>query len=138
MRRLVAKEKGELDQLDLKYAAGGQINLDFLAQYLSLRSADEAPAMLAPAPADIIACAGALGFLTLGDRDTLLAAYRLYTQTTQVLHTILEAGVPLARASEPVKQRLAAAAGLPSFTQLEAELFETEARVRAIFKEVVG
>ncbi|MDR3407747.1 MAG: bifunctional [glutamine synthetase] adenylyltransferase/[glutamine synthetase]-adenylyl-L-tyrosine phosphorylase [Methylovirgula sp.] len=138
MRRLVAKEKGESDRLDLKYAAGGQIDLDFLAQYLSLRSAHEAPAMLATAPADIIVCAGSLGFLTPGDRDCLLAAYRLYTQTAQVLHTILEAGVPLAQASEPVKQRLATAAGLPSFAQLEAEFLETEGRVRAIFKAVVG
>ncbi len=138
MRRLVAKEKGESDPLDLKYAAGGQIDLDFLAQYLSLRSAHEAPALLATAPADIIACAGALGFLPSGDSECLLTAYRLYTQTAQVLHTILEAGVPLAGASAPVKQRLAAAAGLPSFAQLEVELFETEARVRAIFKEIIG
>ncbi len=33
MRRLIAKEKGELGRLDLKYAAGGLIDIDFLAQF---------------------------------------------------------------------------------------------------------
>ena len=126
------------DLLDLKYAAGGQIDLEFLAQYLSLSFAHEAPALLATAPADIIARAGALGFLPSGNSESLLAAYRLYTQTAQVLHTILEAGVPLSQSSAPVKQRLAAAAGLPSFAQLEAELRQTEAQVRAIFREIIG
>ena len=138
MRRLVAKEKGKSDLLDLKYAAGGQIDLEFLAQYLSLSFAHEAPALLATAPADIIARAGALGFLPSGNSESLLAACQLYTQTAQVLHTILEAGVPLSQSSAPVKQRLAAAAGLPSFAQLEAELRQTEAQVRAIFREIIG
>ena len=44
MRRLIAKEKGENDPLDLKYSAGGQVDLDFLAQYLCLKHAHAAPA----------------------------------------------------------------------------------------------
>jgi glutamate-ammonia-ligase adenylyltransferase len=138
MRRLVAKEKGESDRLDLKYAAGGQIDLDFLAQYLCLSQAHAMPEMLAVAPEDILARAGSLGLLTPADTECLRAAHRLYTEVAQVLRTILDANVPLAQASEPVKRRLATAMHLPGFGQLESELTETEERVRAIFKAVVG
>ncbi len=138
MRRLVAKEKGEGNGLDLKYAAGGQIDLDFLAQYLCLRHAHRAPMLLKVAPADILASAGALGLLAPDKTESLLAAHRLYAHITQVLRTILESNVPLAQAGEAVKHRLAAAMSLPSFGQLEADLAESEARVRAIFNAVVG
>jgi [glutamine synthetase] adenylyltransferase / [glutamine synthetase]-adenylyl-L-tyrosine phosphorylase len=138
MRALIAKEKGQGDVLDLKYAAGGQIDLDFLAQYLSLQHAHKALTLLKVSPADILARAGALGLLPLGDTETLLTAHGLYAQITQVQRTILDANVPLAQASGPVKQRLATAMNLPSFGQLEADLMESEARVRAIFNAVVG
>src|SRR5205807_6683350 len=36
MRRAVALEKGEDDLWDLKYAAGGLIDIDFIAQHLQL------------------------------------------------------------------------------------------------------
>ena len=43
MRRAVALEKGEDDVWDLKYAAGGLIDIDFIAQYLQLvHAADQA------------------------------------------------------------------------------------------------
>ncbi|MEI9916853.1 MAG: hypothetical protein WDN29_14860 [Methylovirgula sp.] len=67
MRRLIAKEKGEKDPLDLKYAPGGQVDLDFLAQYLCLKHAHAAPMLLAGAPADIFMRAQSLGFLAVAD-----------------------------------------------------------------------
>jgi Glutamine synthetase adenylyltransferase len=36
MRRAIALEKGEDDFWDLKYAAGGMVDIDFIAQYLQL------------------------------------------------------------------------------------------------------
>jgi len=138
MRRLIAKEKGQGDVLDLKYAAGGQIDLDFVAQYLCLQHVHKALTLLKVAPADILARAGPLGLLPPGDTENLLAAHRLYAHITQVQRTILDANVPLTQASEPVKHRLATAMNLPSFGQLEADLMESEARVRAIFNAVVG
>ena len=41
MRALVAKEKGEDDGWDLKLAAGGLVDIEFLAQYLVLAHAAE-------------------------------------------------------------------------------------------------
>src|SRR5471030_2681795 len=46
MRRAVALEKGENDVWDLKYAAGGLVDIDFIAQYLQLAHAAANPDIL--------------------------------------------------------------------------------------------
>jgi glutamate-ammonia-ligase adenylyltransferase len=46
MRQAIAKEKGEDARWDLKYAAGGLIDLEFIAQYLQLVHAAEQPEIL--------------------------------------------------------------------------------------------
>src|SRR6476620_10253805 len=46
MRRAIALEKGEDDVWDLKYAAGGVVDIDFIAQYLQLVHAADQPDIL--------------------------------------------------------------------------------------------
>jgi glutamate-ammonia-ligase adenylyltransferase len=138
MRRLVAQEKGEGDPLDLKYAAGGQIDLDFLAQYLCLGHARESPDLLSGSTEDVLILAGAHGLIAPADVEGLLNAYRLFAHVAQVLRTILDGSISLTDADEVVKTRLAGVTNMPSFSQLAADLLETERRVRAIFKRVVG
>ena len=46
MRRAIALEKGEDDVWDLKYAAGGMVDIDFIAQYLQLVHAADQPDIL--------------------------------------------------------------------------------------------
>ncbi len=138
MRKLVAKEKGEDDPFDLKYAAGGMMDVDFLGQYLCLRYARENPAMIDVAPAAVIAKAAAFGYLARPAADLLADAHRLFSDVTQVLRTILPPSQPLREAPEAVKRRLAAAVDLPDFSQLAAELAEIGRKVRAIFGQVVG
>ena len=46
MRRAIALEKGENDIWDLKYAAGGLVDIDFIAQYLQLVHAANRPEIL--------------------------------------------------------------------------------------------
>ena len=43
MRQAIAQEKGDADIWDLKYAAGGLIDVEFVAQYLQLVHASEQP-----------------------------------------------------------------------------------------------
>ncbi len=76
--------------------------------------------------------------MAVADAASLLAADQLYAHVIQVLRAILEGNVRLVQAGDAVKRRLATALNLPSFGQLEAELLETEARVRAIFNAAVG
>src|ERR1700744_1665301 len=65
MRRAVALEKGEDDFWDLKYAAGGMIDIDFIAQYLQLVHAAEKPDILDVSTLHVLDNAARLGVLTL-------------------------------------------------------------------------
>ncbi len=137
MRALIAKEKGEDDPFDLKYAAGGMLDIDFLGQYFCLRYAHERPEMIDVLPVAMIAKAGCYGYLPRDDADLLVRAHQLYSNVTQVLRTILNPAQRLAHAHETIKRRLAEAADLPSFSQLTSELAETRKRVRSIFKKIL-
>ncbi len=43
MRTAIATERGESNPWDFKYAAGGLVDLEFIAQYLQLVHADKHP-----------------------------------------------------------------------------------------------
>lgn len=138
MRRLVAQEKGENDPLDLKYTAGGLLDIDFLAQFLCLRHSHEEPRLIDVSPAAVIGKACTFGYVAPETADFLLDALRFYSSLTQTVATLLRPPQPLSEASETVKRRLAAAAGLPGFAQVVAEVKETGSKVRRIFRDMVG
>jgi [glutamine synthetase] adenylyltransferase / [glutamine synthetase]-adenylyl-L-tyrosine phosphorylase len=46
MRGAIAEEKGEDERWDLKHAAGGLVDLEFIAQYLALVHAEAEPEIL--------------------------------------------------------------------------------------------
>ena len=46
MRELIAREKGDQDPWDLKLVSGGLIDIEFVAQYLTLAEAGRVPALL--------------------------------------------------------------------------------------------
>src|SRR5581483_10591327 len=54
MRRAIAEEKGDTTRWDLKYAAGGLIDLEFVAQYLQLVHAAAHPAILDTSTAKVL------------------------------------------------------------------------------------
>ena len=57
--RAIAEEKGEGERWDLKYAAGGLIDIEFIAQYLQLVHAAEHPDILDTSTARVLEKAGA-------------------------------------------------------------------------------
>ena len=63
MRRAIALEKGEDDIWDLKYAAGGMVDIDFIAQYLQLVHAAEKPEILNVSTLQVLDNAARLGVL---------------------------------------------------------------------------
>jgi len=54
MRRAIALEKGEDDLWDLKYAAGGLIDIDFIAQHLQLVYAADKPDILSVSTLEVL------------------------------------------------------------------------------------
>ncbi len=143
MRRLIAQEKGagkpgESDPFDLKYAAGGLLDIEFVAQFLALKHAHDIEEIWEGTPSRQIARAGDLGLLSDEQAATLVSAHQLFTSVTQVLHVLVDRAFSPLGTSEAVKHRLAAAIGLPGFAQLDRELAETRASVREVFDAIVG
>src|ERR1700729_3909368 len=73
MRRLIAKEKGENDIWDLKLAAGGLIDIEFIAQYLQLAFANKPPAILDVSTRKVVEEAGRAGLITPEQAGGLIA-----------------------------------------------------------------
>jgi glutamate-ammonia-ligase adenylyltransferase len=137
MRRAIADEKGEGERWDLKFAAGGLIDIEFIAQYLQLVHAEEKPEILSPSTGRVLEAAQALNILKQESAETLRAAFTLHHDLTQILRVCLPAKFDPAKATPSLHALMARAAGLPDFPTLEAHLVETQAKVRRYFREIV-
>ena len=138
MREAIAKDKGEDARWDLKYAAGGLIDLEFIAQYLQLVHAAEHPQILDTNTARVLDKAWRLGLLSAEEADVLRPAARLYHNVTQILRLCLPGPFDPKTAGTGLLGLLCRAADLPNFATLDAHLTETQQRVRASFNRILG
>jgi glutamate-ammonia-ligase adenylyltransferase len=138
MRRAIAQEKGEGERWDLKYVAGGLVDLEFIAQYLQLVHAAARPDILDTSTARVLDKASAAGVLAPEHADVLRPAARLYHNLTQVLRLCLSGPFDPKTAGSELLRLLARAADLPDFATLEPHLAETQAKVRASFNRIIG
>jgi len=138
MRRAIASEKGESDRWDLKYAAGGLVDLEFIAQYLQLVHAATTPEILDTATARVFDNAARLRLLDVEDAEVLRPATRLYHDLTQILRLCLSGPFDPKTAGAGLLGLLARAADVPDFATLEAHLAETQAKVRRSFVRILG
>jgi glutamate-ammonia-ligase adenylyltransferase len=138
MRRAIALEKGEDDVWDLKYAAGGIVDIDFIAQYLQLVHAAEKPGILDVNTLHVIDNAARLGVLAQPAAETLRAAARLYHDLTQILRLCVSEKFTPETSGEGLLRVLARAGDAPDFSSLEARVKETQIEVRRVFGSVVS
>jgi glutamate-ammonia-ligase adenylyltransferase len=138
MRGAIAKEKGDNVRWDIKYAAGGLIDIEFIAQYLQLVYAEKKPGILDTATARVLDKARALGVLSAEDADVLRPAVRLYQDLTQVLRLCLPGPFDPKRTGPGLLRLLARAGDVPDFAALEATLIDTQAKVREAFVRILG
>jgi [glutamine synthetase] adenylyltransferase / [glutamine synthetase]-adenylyl-L-tyrosine phosphorylase len=138
MRRAIAQEKGEDDVWDLKYAAGGTVDIDFIAQYLQLVHAADKPDILNVATTAVLDNAARLGVLAQADAEVLRAAVRLYHDLTQIIRLCVSAKFNPATAGVDLLRVMARAGDTPDFSTLQARLRETQAEVRRVYYSVVG
>jgi [glutamine synthetase] adenylyltransferase / [glutamine synthetase]-adenylyl-L-tyrosine phosphorylase len=138
MRRAIAAEKGDGARWDLKYAAGGLIDLEFIAQYLQLAHAAAAPGILDNATASVFDKAVQEGILGAEDADVLRPATRLYQDLGQILRLCVAAPFDPKTAGTGLTELLARAADVPDFATLDAHLAETQERVRRSFVRILG
>jgi [glutamine synthetase] adenylyltransferase / [glutamine synthetase]-adenylyl-L-tyrosine phosphorylase len=138
MRTLIAKEKGDSDIWDLKLAAGGLIDIEFIAQYLQLALAHRHPRLLDVSTRRVLDSAGRAELITPEQAEILIDAHRLYTNTTQFMRLSVSGPFDPAKATAGVKRRIAAAINFPDFEALAAALGEARKRVRGAFETIVG
>jgi glutamate-ammonia-ligase adenylyltransferase len=138
MRAAIATEKGDAERWNLKYVAGGLVDLEFIAQYLQLVHAHEKPDILDTSTARALDKAARLGLLSAEEVDVLRPAVRLYQNLTQILRLCLSGPLDPKSAGPGLLSLLARAADVPDFATLEAHLKETQAKVRASFVRILG
>ena len=137
MRRAIALEKGENDVWDLKYASGGMIDIDFIAQYLQLVHAAEKPDILDVSTLQVLDNAMRLGVVSQQATDILRPAARLYHDLTQILRLCVSERFKPDLAGENLLRVLSRAGDAPDFSSLQARLKETQSEVRRAFRELV-
>jgi [glutamine synthetase] adenylyltransferase / [glutamine synthetase]-adenylyl-L-tyrosine phosphorylase len=137
MRKAIALEKGEDDVWDLKYAAGGMIDIEFIAQYLQLVHAAAKPDILDVGTLQVLDNAARLGLLTQSASEVLRPAARLYHDLTQILRLCVSGKFRPEGAGEDLLRVMTRAGDAPDFSSLQARLRETQAEVRRVFGEIV-
>ena len=137
MRALIAKEKGESHGWDLKLAAGGLLDVEFIAQFLALAHGGAFPALRVTFTREILAAARREKILEAETAQRLGDALALYSNVTQWLRLALDAGADPRHAAEGVKRRIASASGLPDFALLEREMALTRKEIRRIFMQLL-
>ena len=138
MRMAIATEKGEADRWDLKYAAGGLTDIEFIAQYLQLVHAAAHPEILDPSTARVLERAARLGLLSAEDSEVLRPAVQLYQNLSQILRLCLSGPFDPKKTDPGLLRLLARAADVPDFATLDAYVIETQARVRKRFEMLLG
>ncbi|MCZ8106039.1 MAG: bifunctional [glutamine synthetase] adenylyltransferase/[glutamine synthetase]-adenylyl-L-tyrosine phosphorylase [Burkholderiales bacterium] len=138
MRRLVAQEKGEADPWDLKLAAGGLLDIEFIAQALVLLHAGRHPAVATRNTGDILAAVAAAGLIDDNDSAVLRRAYVLMRDVMQWQRLSVAGSFDPARLSPGLRRRMAAVVGLPDFKVLERDLRDTQQAVRAVLERMLG
>ncbi len=138
MRARMAETFSERNPWDLKYARGGLVDVEFIAQALQLVHGQAQPEILNTNTIAALHNLHAGGALDNADAAVLVAAAGLGHALTQVLRVALEETPNMAEATPGLKALLVEAGAASDFAALEARLFALQARVRAIFERLLG
>ena len=138
MREKLAVQFPGHDIWDIKFAAGGLVDIEFIAQTLMLcHAADESRRARSEHHRGAAEAAGRRGRSRWRMPKSLIAAARLEHGVTQVLRIALDGPFNPDMATKGLKTLLARAGHAPSFASLEAQLAETQTQVRAILNRLI-
>jgi glutamate-ammonia-ligase adenylyltransferase len=137
MRQAVATERGDDDRWNLRDAAGGLIDVEFIAQYLQLVHGAAHPGLLDTATARVLDNAARLRLLAPEDADILRQAVRLYQNLTQILRLCVSGRFDPKTAGAGLLRLMARAGDVPDFAALDAHVSDTQTRVRASFERIL-
>jgi glutamate-ammonia-ligase adenylyltransferase len=138
MRARIAQSFSDTNPWDLKYARGGLVDIEFIAQTLQLVHAPRLPQVLDTNTIAALGKLGQAGLLSARDVETLIASADLHHALTQVLRIALDETLKVESASPGLKELLARAGGMPDFASLVKQLATLQAQTRTVFDAVMA
>lgn len=132
MRARMDKERPGRGLWDLKLKPGGLVDIEFVAQALSLGAAPHANT------GEALDALTATGRLSADDGALLRSAWLLYSDLQQILRVCMADLFEPARASDRLKALLARVGQTEDFAALETRLQRIAANVRDVFVRTVG
>jgi glutamate-ammonia-ligase adenylyltransferase len=137
MREKLAAQFPGKSRWDLKFAPGGLVDLEFLAQTLQLRTAHERPDVLDTNTTGALGKLRQAGVLTTADADLLVRSTQLQLALTQVLRIAVDGTLDPSSATAGLKSLLVRAGAAEDFLELERRLTETQDNTHAAFEHLL-
>ena len=137
MRDKLAAQFPGRDIWDIKFAPGGLVDIEFIAQTLQLCHAQREASVLDQNTIAALERLAAAGVLSPDMAATLVAGARLEHGLTQVLRIAVTGTFKAENATRGLKALLARAGDAPDFSAVETQLAETGGRVRGIFDQIL-
>ncbi|WP_119418982.1 bifunctional [glutamine synthetase] adenylyltransferase/[glutamine synthetase]-adenylyl-L-tyrosine phosphorylase [Desertibaculum subflavum] len=129
MRRKIAAQHAATDPWEVKYARGGLLDLEFLAQYLVLRHAAAHPSLLTGNTADVFRTAGNVRLLPAAEARRLTEAILFLRAVQNVLRLCVSGRFEPQRASSGLGRFIAKVGGCATYAGLARRLKSVEAWV---------
>jgi len=133
MRRRIARERPPLDRLDVKYADGGLIDLDFLAQTLQLIHGAQHPDIIAASSTQALQACARHGLVGTTEAEELIAAGRLMQDVQGVIRLAMARRTREKDMPQPLRDLMARLSGLGDFENLANVLDAAQGVVRDAF-----
>jgi glutamate-ammonia-ligase adenylyltransferase len=137
MRGKLAAQFPGKSRWDLKFARGGLVDIEFVAQILQLRDAAKTPDILAQNTIEALQRLAKADVLSASDATALIEAANLEGNLQQILRIALDATLDPESASPGLKALLARAGEAADFETLEAKLVRAQTGAREIFERTL-
>ncbi len=138
MRERIAKEYNSNNPWDIKYARGGLIDIDFIAQYLILRHAHNLIGTKSGSAGDIFTMLKHAGCIDEKTADELLAANQFLEQLFNMLRLCSDSKFDGKTAPEGLKKLLVETAGEKDFEELDNHLLQIEKMVYSHYQKLIN
>lgn len=131
-QRVLQQHRGD-NPWDLKYYRGGQVDIDFTAQYIQLRDAHAHPELLQRNPIACLRTARDLHLIDAEMADGLIVAGTLWSRLQQMIRLMVAGSIDNTKLPPPTQNHLAMVAGCPDFLALREEIeMRAQSALRAV------
>jgi len=137
MRDMVAAQSPGRDRWDLKFARGGLVDIEFVAQFLQLRHAHDLPDAYDANTIAALERIGGAGLFGADDAQTLIGAARLQLALLQILRIAVEGNFDPGAATAGMRLLLTRAGEVGDFVALESRVALAQAEARTVFDRVL-